>query len=100
MYPTKGAEAREKGKRTMSELDVSPDPKDKEPIVPRMVVVGFIGGVIELLLAFGIDLTAEQIGAIHAIGVPVVLIGLAWWLRGKVFSPATVFKIMASMRRQ
>ncbi len=73
----------------MTDTD-KPDKNDKEPILKRGLIVGFVGAVVELFLVFGVDLSAEQIGAINTLGVLVVTMGLAFWARRKAFSPATI----------
>lgn len=54
------------------------------------MVVAFVGAVITLLVAFGLNLTDQQIGAI--IAVVTLLLGLI--TRSQVSSPATVAKLI------
>lgn len=72
----------------MAEINL--DNPEAEPVLTRVAVTGALTAVLDVLVAFGVHLTSAQTSAILGL-VNVGALGiLAWRLRGKVFSPATV----------
>lgn len=65
----------------------------REPAVIIGLVVGFVTTVIALVVAFGVDLSTEQQGAILAVVAALAALVQAFLTRGVVFAPASVARI-------
>jgi hypothetical protein len=79
----------------------APDPTKDQPTEPLRAValtMAAATAVTTLLVAFGVHLTHEQsaavVGAVGALGA----LGVWWWGRRKVYSPATVARLLLAAR--
>lgn len=70
-----------------------------EPILNRALIVGLATAVLELITVFGVDLTADQTGAILSVVSLVALLVLAYWSRGTAWAPATVRRLVLNTAR-
>lgn len=62
----------------------------REPLLSVGTITALAAGAIALAVSFGLDLSAEQTGAITAVVSGLAPLVVALWGRAKVFSPATV----------
>jgi lysylphosphatidylglycerol synthetase-like protein (DUF2156 family) len=77
---------------------MEPNPDSTEPLITASVLTAAATAAVALLVAFGLHLTPEQSAAI--VGVVSVLAPLVVALiaRRKVYSPATVARLLAAKR--
>lgn len=78
-------------------VNLNPDPA-QNPTEPAMTVAGIasaVGALLTLLIAFGIDLSDTKAKAIIGFILIAGPIVYGAFTRGKVFSPATVAKMLA-----
>lgn len=71
-----------------------PNPDSSEPVLSVGAITAGVSALIALLVAFGVDLTADQRTAILgvvAVAAPIVVGVLA---RRKAYSPATVARLL------
>ena len=70
------------------------DGQAREPLAPVAALVGGVGAVCALLVAFGVHLSRDQVAAI--LGVVAAVGPLLVWAVGRrrVFSPATVARLL------
>lgn len=78
-----------------------PDPNtaSAEPLISVATVTAAATALVGLMVAFGLDLTADQRTAILGLVAVVAPIVVAAWGRRKVYSPASVAKLLAARRR-
>lgn len=72
----------------------NPDPASSEPALAVGAVTAAVTAVLALLASFGLGLTAEQAAAVTGVAAVVAPFVSAWFTRGRVYSPATVAKLM------
>jgi hypothetical protein len=81
-------------------IPATPDPgAAKEPLVNPTVITAAVAALIDVIVAFGVDLTDAQTTAILAFVPIAALIVLAVWARRKVFSPATARAMVVTAAR-
>jgi hypothetical protein len=81
-------------------IPATPDPgAAKEPLVNPTVITAAVAALIALVVAFGVDLTDAQTGAILTFVAVVAPIVVAVWARRKVFSPATARAMVVTAAR-
>lgn len=72
----------------------APDPKSKNPALAAGGVTAIAGGILWVAIEFGADLTAGQQAAILGLAVLILPLLQAAWTRAKVWSPASVAKLL------
>lgn len=72
----------------------NPDPSSGEPAVTVGAVAAAVGAVLTLLIAFGVNLSEAQTEAILGVVLVAGPLVLAAITRGRVWSPATVAKLL------
>lgn len=78
---------------------VTPDPHSSEPLVSVGAVVAAVTAVLDLVVLFGVHLSDAQTSGILAVVNIVAPIAVALWGRRKVYSPASVSRLIAAARR-
>lgn len=71
-----------------------PNPTSANPALTVGGVASAVGAVITLLIAFGVDLTKEQVEAILGVVLVAGPVVLAAITRARVYAPATVAKLL------
>jgi hypothetical protein len=75
-----------------------PNPTSSEPALYVGAITAVVSAVIGLLVAFGLDLTEKQTGAILALTLAAAPMVSAVITRAKVYSPKTVAGILGRIR--
>jgi hypothetical protein len=82
----------------MPNLEQTPDPGASEPLWSVGSITAAVTAIIALLAAFGLDISDDQQSAILgvvAVAAPLVVAALS---RGRVYSPATVARLLRTRR--
>lgn len=58
--------------------------KNREPLVFRSMVVAVVAAILSALIAFGVDISADQKAALLGVVASVSALVVAVWSRGKV----------------
>ncbi len=74
--------------------NTNPDPASSEPALAVGAVTAAMSAVLALLASFGFGLTAQQTTAVTGVAAVVAPLISAWFTRGRVYSPATVAKLL------
>jgi hypothetical protein len=74
------------------------DPNDGETVLRPAVISGFVFAAGFVLMAFGFDLTEEQLKAISTFALFLVPIGAALWGRNKAWSQKSVAQLRDQLR--
>lgn len=77
----------------MSEQPV-PDPTATEPALTVGAVTGFVTALLGLAVAFGLPVTDGQQAAILGITATLAPLVAAWFIRSRVYAPATVARLL------
>lgn len=75
-------------------VEHNPNPDSAEPLVSVAAVTAVGAAVVGLLVAFGLDLTDAQQKGILGVLAALAPVVVAAWGRRKVYSPATVARLM------
>lgn len=78
----------------MSDIEIPAPDAPREPLLSTGTVTAVVSGIIALGVAFGLNLSDDQRGAILTIVGVLAPIVVAVIARNKVFSPATVRDII------
>lgn len=75
-----------------------PDPDSTEPLLSTGTVTALATAVLALLVAFAVPLDDDQQAAILGVVAVLAPIVVAWVGRGRVYSPATVSKLLSGRK--
>lgn len=73
---------------------IPPPNAPSEPLAPVAGIVAAVSAVLDLVVAFGLHLTADQRAAVITVITAVAPLAVWVWGRRKVFSPAMVRRMM------
>lgn len=75
--------------------DQIPTPAPEEPALTVGAITAFASAVLSALVIFGLDISDAKVQAVLAIVTIAAPLVAAWFTRKKVFSPATVARLLA-----
>lgn len=75
-------------------IEPPPDPNSEEPAWTVGAFVGVVGAIITTVLAFGLNLTPAQSGALMGLATLLAPLISAYFTRQRVYAPATVAKML------
>ena len=78
----------------MSIQSVNPDSDSTEPLVTVGTITAAVTAVIGLLVAFGLDLSADQRTAVLGVVAVIAPFVVTFWGRRQVYAPATVARLL------
>ncbi|MEV6693357.1 hypothetical protein AB0M35_17995 [Micromonospora sp. NPDC051196] len=72
----------------------SPNPDSTEPVMSAAAITAAVTAMIALLVAFGLELSADQQAAILGVVAVVGPLVAGWWARRTAYAPATVARLL------